>query len=106
MRVLLDECVPKRLRIELAQHSVKTVTESGWAGKRNGDLLKLAAVDFDCFVTVDRNLQFQQSPSALPIAVVVVRAPSNSIEALRPLMPEVRAALEVIKRGQLKVVGV
>jgi predicted nuclease of predicted toxin-antitoxin system len=106
VRVLLDECVPKRLRSELSGHSVTTVTESGWAGTKNGALLKLAANDFDCFVTVDRNLQFQQSTSALPIAVVLIRAPSNSIEALRPLMAEVRAVLEVIKRGEFKVVGV
>ncbi len=106
MRVLLDECVPKRLRSELSQHSVKTVTESGWAGIKNGDLLRLAAADFDCFVTVDRNLQFQQSTSALPIAVVAIRARSNSIDSLRPLMPEVRAILDVIKRGEFKVVGV
>ena len=106
VRVLLDECVPKRLRAELSQHAVKTVTESGWAGVKNGDLLKLAAADFDCFVTVDRNLQFQQSTSALPISVIAIRAPSNSIEALRPLMSEVRAALEVIKRGEFIVVGV
>ena len=106
VRVLLDECVPKRLRAELSQHAVKTVTESGWAGVKNGDPLKLAAADFDCFVTVDRNLQFQQSTGALPIAVIAIRAPNNSIEALRHLMPEVRKVLEVNERGEFRLVGV
>jgi hypothetical protein len=73
MRVLLDECVPKRLRAELAAHAVRTVAEMGWSGVKNGQLLQKAASDFDCFLTVDRNLQFQQRIDALPLAVLVIQ---------------------------------
>src|SRR6266851_1752389 len=106
MRVLLDECVPKRLRTELTAHAVRTVAEMGWSGIKNGELLQKAASDFDCFLTVDRNLQFQQRIDALPLAVLVIQAVDNRIETLRPLMAAVREALTSIAANELKVVSV
>lgn len=61
MRVLLDECLPRRLKRELVGHDVRTAPEMGWASKTNGELLTLAAADFDVFLTSDRNLQAQRS---------------------------------------------
>jgi len=106
MRVLLDECVPKRLRTELTGHAVRTVAEMGWSGIKNGQLLQRAAPDFDCFLTVDRNLQFQQRTDALPLAVLVIEAVDNRVETLRPLMVVVREALTSIAAKELKVVSV
>ena len=60
MRILLDECLPKRLKRDLTGHTARTVPEMGWAGKENGELLALATGQFDVFLTVDRNLSFQQ----------------------------------------------
>ena len=77
MRVLLDECVPRALRKELHGHDVKTVAEAGWAGVKNGELLQLAANEFDVFLTIDRNLEYQQNFSGVVLAVVVVHAASN-----------------------------
>src|SRR5713226_2762093 len=68
MRVLLDECVPRALRKELPGHEVKTVAEAGWAGVRNGELLQLAAKQFDLLLTVDRNLEYQQNFAGLTLA--------------------------------------
>src|SRR6266849_1991569 len=65
MRVLLDECVPRALRRELLGHEVKTVAEAGWAGVQNGELLQLAAKQFDLLLTVDRNLEYQQNFAGL-----------------------------------------
>lgn len=104
-RVLLDECVPKRLRSELADYFVQTVTEKGWNGIKNGELLQLAATEFDCFLTVDRNLQFQQAPS-LPIAVLVLIGVDNQFETLRGLMSEVRATLREMLPCELRRVGI
>ena len=73
----------------------------GWSGVQNGELLKRASAEFDCFLTVDRNLQFQQSVSGLTIGVVVVHAQGNDFASLHPLMPKVQAALEDLKRGQV-----
>jgi len=101
MRVLLDECVPARLCGELALHEARTVVEMGWSGIKNGVLLRLAAAEFDCFITVDRNLQFQQNVIGMTIGVVVLHASSNNIDTLRPLMPDVLAALKRIVHGQV-----
>ncbi|MPZ17398.1 MAG: hypothetical protein GEV06_05755 [Luteitalea sp.] len=94
MRVLLDECLPRRLKRELVGHHARTVPEMGWAGKTNGELLAFAAVDFDVFATSDRNLSHQQNLPAFNIAVIVLVAKSNSMNDLRPLVPRV---LEVLK---------
>ena len=101
MRVLLDECVPRKLRRELPGHEVRTVVEMGWNGTGNGALLQRAAGDFDVLLTVDSNLQYQQDTSALPIAVVVLTAFSNDVNVLRPMMPAVREALTTIRPGRI-----
>ena len=93
MRVLLDECVPRGLREQLPGHDVKTVAETGWAGVKNGEPLRLAAERFDVLLTVDRNLEYQQYVANAPIAVIVMHAPSTDIAALQPLMPRVLAAI-------------
>ena len=61
MRILLDECVDWRLQREIRGHDVRTAHQLGWTAIRNGELLALAATQFDVFVTVDRNLSFQQN---------------------------------------------
>jgi PIN like domain len=99
MRVLLDECVPRALRSDIPGHEVKTVAEMGWAGVKNGELMRLAAGQFDVLLTVDRNLEYQQNFAALSLAVIVVHAPSNDIAALRPLMPAVLAAIPNARLG-------
>lgn len=60
MRVILDECLPRRLGLELTGHSVSTVPQAGWAGISNGKLLPLIAGNYDVFLTVDKNLPAQQ----------------------------------------------
>jgi hypothetical protein len=85
VRVLLDECVPRKLRRELQEHEVRTVVEAGWSGKMNGQLLRLAAEQFDVFLTVETNVQYQQDLARHRIAVVVVLALSNDINVLRSL---------------------
>src|SRR6202035_3348382 len=104
MRVLLDECVPRALRNDLPGHEVKTVAELGWAGVKNGELLRRAA-EFDVLITVDRNLEYQQSFEGLSLAVIVVHAPSNDVTILRPLMPAVAAAIAQTRPGVVTHVG-
>ena len=73
MRALLDQCVDWRLGRELAVHEVKTARQTGWTTFKNGDLPALASAQFDVFVTVDRNLYFQQDIVSSSIAVVVLQ---------------------------------
>jgi hypothetical protein len=75
MRLLLDESVPRRLRNALPAHTVRTAVEMGWGGIKNGALLALAAPEFDAFITVDKNLPYQQNVAALPAP----RRPSRAI---------------------------
>jgi hypothetical protein len=84
VRVFLDECIDWRLSRDLAGHDVKTARQMGWAAIKNGELLALASGQFDVFVTVDRNLAFQQNIGVLPIAVIVLRAKSNRLNDLKP----------------------
>ncbi|MEO5739975.1 MAG: DUF5615 family PIN-like protein [Vicinamibacterales bacterium] len=104
MRVLLDECLPRRLKRELVGHNARTIPEMGWASKRNGELLALAAAAFDVFLTADRNLSYQQDVSAFNIAVIVLVAQSNRIDDLRPLAPRVLEVLTTAKRGAVTIV--
>ena len=103
MRLLLDECVPARLRRALPSHQVSTVVLEGWSGIKNGKLLALAATSFDAFITVDKNLPYQQNTTTLPIAVFVLDALSNELSNelpyLLPLVPILEAKLGAIVRG-------
>jgi Domain of unknown function (DUF5615) len=99
MRVLLDECVPRVLRNDISGHEVRTVAEVGWAGVKNGELLRLAATAFDVLIPVDRKLEYRQSFKGVALAVIVIHASSNDIVALRPLMPTVLDFIAQAKPG-------
>ena len=105
MRILIDECLPKRLKLELRDNFVRTVPEAGWAGKQNGDLLRLAEKDFDVFLTNDQNMEHQQNLSRFNIAFVVLQAPTNDINDLRPLMSTVNEVIMSIKAGESEYVA-
>ena len=105
MRLLLDECVPKRLKRELPGHDARTVQDLGWAGIQNGALLRLANGQFDALLTVDQGIEYQQDLSGLSISVVVMMAPSNDVDDLRPLLPGVEEALTKLGPGEIIRVG-
>jgi hypothetical protein len=102
MRIRLDECLPRPLKKALTGHDAHTVPEMGWAGTKNGELLKLMVpANFEVFLTADQNLQHQQNLRAVNIAVIVLVAPTNKLADLLPLMPSVLSALGSIKPGDL-----
>jgi hypothetical protein len=105
MRVLLDECVTRYLQRDLTGHDVLTVEEAGFKGLKNGRLLQAAAGQYDVLVTVDQNLQYQQNLKTYAIAIVVLRAKRSTYPMLKPLLPQVLAALGQIKPGDIIVVS-
>jgi len=105
MRILLDECLPRRLKRELSDHEIRTAPEMGWAGVENGELLRLASGEFDVFITVDRSLEFQQNLSDLAVGIVVVSAGSNELTHLLPLVPDLLNAITAVRRGEVVRVG-
>ena len=105
MRALLDESLPRQLKQALSGHQVRTVPEAGWAVKKNGELLQLANDRFDVFVTPDRNLPAQQNLTGLRLGIVIVRARSNDIADLLPLVPGLLDFLTRIAPGQVMRLG-
>ena len=101
LRILLDECLDRRLCKEFPGYHVKTVPNMGWAGLKNGQLLGRAENDFDVFVTVDRNLSFQQQTSRFALAVMVLHARSNRLEDLRPLVARALKQLSSLQPGRV-----
>ncbi len=106
MKVFVDECVDWRLARDIVGHEVKTARQIGWSTIENGEPLALAAKEFDVFITVDRNLSFQQHLPAFTIAVIVLRAVSNRLADLQPLVPELLASIPEAKRGAVTYVEV
>ena len=108
MRILLDECLPARLRRDLPGHEVQTVPRAGWSAIKNGQLLRLIAEsgNFDLFVTMDKSLPHQQQLVGLPFAIVVLRARSNRYEDTRPLMPGMLRKLPQLQSGRVHVLVV
>jgi len=99
MRVLIDECLPRALKREIIAEFVQTVPEAGWASKKNGELLRLAATKFDVLLTNDQNIEYQQNLSLVALAIVVLVAPTNDILDLKPLIPDYAIKL---KNGKMK----
>lgn len=97
MRVLLDENVPADLASLLGAHDVETVSGLGWAGVKNGELLRRIRGRFDALVTMDANIPHQQNLAVQPFGVVLVEAPSNRMVHPRALLPEILAALDGVR---------
>ena len=105
MRVLLDENIDRRLKTFFdPRHEVITVSEYGWSGKKNGDLLRSAAQEFDVLVTMDRSIQYQQALPAFDMGVLLIKARSNRRQDVEPLMPRVNGALFGMLPGELRIV--
>ncbi len=95
MRILLDECVPKKLAELLPDHTVVTVPDIGWASIKNGELLNLAASDFDILITVDKKMAVQHSPATLKLPVVIIKGKSTQFKHLRKYTEELRILLQL-----------
>jgi len=104
VKLLLDECIDRRLSKEIKGHQIVTVPQAGWAGIQNGELLKLAQTQFDVFVTVDRNLAFQQHLPEFSIAVIVLQASTNRLQDLLPLIPRLQLILPSAPKGQVTLI--
>src|SRR5438270_7792402 len=107
MKLLLDECVPRKFKFSLTRYGqlCLTVSEAGFAGKKNGELLALAEKQFDVLITVDRKLRYQQRVEKLQIGVLIIRASSNRLADIQIFLAECITALQSIKPGQIVEVG-
>lgn len=101
MKLLLDESLPRRLKSEFANHETRTVPEMGRQGTKNGELIRMAASEFDVFLTADQNLEYQQNLSGISIGVIVLAALTTRLDDLRPLVPAALAAIDSIRPGDV-----
>jgi len=106
MRVLLDEMVSRKLAGQLGEHEVTTVQRQGWAGLTNGHLLDAIDALFDVFITMDKGIRHQQRLADRAFGVIEVRARSNDIDDVLPLVPQILDALRAIKPGDIVTIGV
>ena len=107
MRILIDECIDARFRNALSGHDCQTARYAGFAGLRNGDLLKAAeAAKFEVFLTVDQGIEYQQNLTSRKLAILILRAKSNRLRDLLELVPACLAQIDVVRPGHLiKVEG-
>ena len=105
MNILIDECIDRRLARQLSGHTVKTVPQMGWAGIKDAELLRLAEIEFDVFITVDQNLPFQQNLTVLDLAVLVLQVPSNRLADIQVLIPKILAIVDTAPKGTATVVS-
>ena len=103
MRILLDESLPIRLVEKLPGHQVSTVKDEGWIGKKNGELMKLAASHFDVFITADQNLQYQINLTKTQIPVMVLAGETNRFDDLIPLIPRILSTLKDLRSGVVRI---
>lgn len=106
MRLLLDENFPLDFAKLLVGHEVATVHSLGWSGVKNGELLSRAPAVCEVFVTLDRNLEFQQNTKMLPFGIVVVRSISNRMVHLVPHVASLLEAAARVTPGSVEKAGI
>ena len=101
MRLLLDENLPKRLKLDFSEHEIFTVRDKEWNGIKNGELLKLLLDNsFDALLTFDKNLQHQQNFLRYTLTVFVLTAKINQYAALTKLTPKIK---KVLNSGEMPI---
>jgi predicted nuclease of predicted toxin-antitoxin system len=105
VRILLDECIDRRFAAKLPGYEVRTVPQAGWAGIKNGELMRLAENEFEVFITIDRNLSYQQNLPQFNIALIVLKAFSNRVDDLAPLADLVLETLPTVEKGKATLIS-
>ena len=105
MKILLDECVTRKLKQHLIEFEVRTVVEMDWSGLKNGNLLSVTvAEEFDILLTIDKNLKYQQNMSNYEVAVVVLDVEKSKIEFLLELLPKFKEQINEFEKGKVHLI--
>ncbi len=91
MRIIIDECVPSIVKRNLPERKIVSVQDEGWAGIKNGEMLRLVSAKFDVFITSDKNLRHQQNLAAFELSIILL--PSNQVPVVKVLLPQIDDAL-------------
>ncbi len=101
VRVLLDEYLPHDLRLELTDFDIQTVAYAGVAGLSNGALLAAMEDKFEVLVTMDGSIPGQQEIVGRSLCLIILRAPTNRLEDLLQLVPELNQQIENAQPGTI-----
>jgi hypothetical protein len=105
MKILLDECVTKKLKPLLAGHTVFTIGEMDWKGLKNGILIEREVQNnFDILLTIDKNICYQQNTAKYNISIVVLNASNSNIETLQEFLPGFNKQIEKFEKGRFYVI--
>jgi hypothetical protein len=105
LRILLDECVPRRLKRHFRDRGlVLTVMDAGLSGYKNGQLLRRISGDFNVFITIDKSIQHQQNLASFDISFALLRVPSNDIVDIEPVLPRLFVRWHELKPGTLLII--
>jgi predicted nuclease of predicted toxin-antitoxin system len=107
MKILIDECVPAGLGAVLRERGYEcdTVREAGFGSKKNGELLKLAEGNWNVFLTIDRNIKYQQNVSGRKIGILILRVKSNRLPDVLQHLASCMEALKTVRLGEIVEVG-
>jgi hypothetical protein len=98
MNIIIDESVPSIVKRRLPSRKIVTVQAMGWAGIKNGQLLRLIAADFDIFITSDKNLRHQQNLASFDLSVILL--PSNQVPAVEAILSQLDAVIDLIGENE------
>jgi predicted nuclease of predicted toxin-antitoxin system len=107
MKILLDENIPRRLKFDFTiDDEVSTVQEMNWQGKKNGELMGVMTfAGFDLFITLDKNLQYQQNLKNFSIHIIILEASDSRYQTLQPLVKKISQALAAKNQSQVIVIS-
>jgi hypothetical protein len=106
MKVLLDECITKKLKLQLADFDVYTVSELGWSGVKNGHLMSLCVDNhFDILLTIDKNMIYQQNLDKYPVAIVVLNSRTSKFEELIQFIPSFTSQISSFEKHKASIIN-
>lgn len=106
MKILFDECIPRKFKNNFSEHDCQTVPEAGYAGKKNGELLSLAERgEYEIFLTIDQGIEYQQNLKARRIAILILCARTNRLADLLPLVDACTQQIPTLTPGQIVRIG-
>lgn len=104
-KLLLDECVPKKLIRYFPEHEIKTVGQMKWNGKKNGELLSRAEQEFDVLITVDKNIKYQQNFINYQISLIVLDVTNTHLDSIIPLIEDIRGKVQEIQIHEIIIIS-
>ncbi|MEO6869574.1 MAG: DUF5615 family PIN-like protein [Ginsengibacter sp.] len=105
MKILLDECVTKRLKPYLTEFEVFTVSQMKWNGIKNGELMTMCVENgFDLILTIDKNLKYQQNLDNYELTIAILNSSTSKIEELTLFMSSFKDQINKLEKYKAYII--